>query len=174
MDSTIPVGTVEEWTINNATAELHVFHIHQTDFQVTEVNGAAQDFVGHIDNVSVPFQADDGTPGQIKVLIDFRNPQIVGKFVYHCHILEHEDGGMMAIAEVTGPTLSATDSLLRIAPDSSSRFAASRVDRKAMANTLAAFQAGTFCEAPRPIRTEPAAKLASLIRVERLEVLPAQ
>ena len=45
-------------------------------------------------------------PGQVKLLIDFRNPIIVGKFVYHCHILEHEDGGMMAVAEVA-PSISA-------------------------------------------------------------------
>lgn len=36
----------------------------------------------------------------MKVLIPSTNPVIVGKFVYHCHILEHEDGGMMASIEV--------------------------------------------------------------------------
>ncbi len=58
IDSTIAVGTVEEWTVLNATQELHVFHIHQTDFQVTEINGVPQPFVGHQDNVNVPSQAD--------------------------------------------------------------------------------------------------------------------
>lgn len=101
VDSTIQSGTVEEWTVLNPTGEWHVFHIHQTDFQVTEVNGVARDFVGHQDNVNVPYQADaQSPPGQVKLLIDFRDPNIVGKFVYHCHILEHEDGGMMAVAEV--------------------------------------------------------------------------
>ena len=42
--------------------------------------------------------------GRGQVLIDFRNPIIAGKFVYHCHILEHEDGGMMAVAEVVPST----------------------------------------------------------------------
>jgi FtsP/CotA-like multicopper oxidase with cupredoxin domain len=33
--------------------------------------------------------------------MDFRNPRIVGTFVYHCHLLEHEDGGMMGTIQVT-------------------------------------------------------------------------
>lgn len=105
VDSTIVAGTVEEWTVLNATQELHVFHIHQTDFQVTEIDGVAQPFTGHQDNVNVPYQPGAAAPpGQVKLLIDFRNPLIVGRFVYHCHILEHEDGGMMAVAEVVSPS----------------------------------------------------------------------
>lgn len=101
VDAAIQSGTVEEWTVLNPTGEWHTFHIHQTDFQVTEVNGIARKFVGHQDNVNVAYQADASSPpGQVKLLIDFRDPNIVGKFVYHCHILEHEDGGMMAVAEV--------------------------------------------------------------------------
>ena len=145
VDSTIVSGTVEEWTINNASAELHVFHIHQTDFQVTEINGAAQPFTGHLDNVNVPFQPDDASPaGQVKVLIDFRNPNIVGKFVYHCHILEHEDGGMMSLAEVVRPP-----GMLSSATPPQSR---SPVDRDVLLNTLNAFQSGSLCEAKPPRR----------------------
>jgi suppressor of ftsI len=103
VDATITSGTIEEWTVNNATAELHDFNIHQTDFQVLEVNGDPQPFVGHQDHVDVPYQPQGGAPGTVKILIDFRNPDIVGKFVYHCHILEHEDGGMMSVAEVVHP-----------------------------------------------------------------------
>ena len=44
---------------------------------------------------------DDYGPGEVKVKIPFINPAIVGKFPYHCHILEHEDGGMMANLRVT-------------------------------------------------------------------------
>ena len=100
----VAAGTVEEWTVVNATPELHVFHIHQTDFQVVEINSVAQPFIGHQDSINVPYQADDtAPPGQVKLLIDFRRPLIFGKFVYHCHILEHEDGGMMAVAEVVAP-----------------------------------------------------------------------
>src|SRR5438309_12098034 len=41
------LGAVEEWTIRNESDELHDFHIHQTHFQVTEVNGVRQPFVGY-------------------------------------------------------------------------------------------------------------------------------
>jgi FtsP/CotA-like multicopper oxidase with cupredoxin domain len=44
-----------------------------------------------------------GKPGVVKVLVPFTNPDIVGKFVYHCHIGEHEDNGMMATIEVVPP-----------------------------------------------------------------------
>jgi suppressor of ftsI len=161
IDSTIEVGTVEEWTVLNATQELHVFHIHQTDFQVVEINGVPQPFVGHQDNVNVPFQADDSAPpGQAKILIDFRNPIILGKFVYHCHILEHEDGGMMATAEVVPKTMGASaralfarvgevfETVLR-GNANAARARDSDLDASARADrTLEAVQAGSFC-APR-------------------------
>ncbi|HEX6999348.1 MAG TPA: multicopper oxidase family protein [Gammaproteobacteria bacterium] len=153
VDATIEAGTVEEWTINNASGELHAFHIHQTDFQVTEIDGEPQEFVGHQDSVNVPFQLDDGTPGQVKVLIDFRNPIIVGKFVYHCHILEHEDGGMMAIAEVVLPPG---------APPPPEALADEGVDRDVVIDNLAAFQAGSFCSVDAPPRAPNAALEAIL------------
>lgn len=99
VDFTVPVGHIEEWTIKNVSTEWHVFHIHQTDFQVIEINGEEQEFYGHQDTVNIPYQVD-GVPGEVKVLIDFRDPIIVGKFVAHCHIGAHEDNGMMAVVEV--------------------------------------------------------------------------
>jgi FtsP/CotA-like multicopper oxidase with cupredoxin domain len=91
-------GAVEEWTIQNRSPELHEFHIHQIHFLVEEVNGVKipkdqQQFydtyqVGYYDGVSENFP-------YIKVKMDFRGA-VVGDFVYHCHILDHEDGGMMA------------------------------------------------------------------------------
>ncbi len=99
VDFTVPVGHIEEWTIKNVSSEWHVFHIHQTDFQVIEINGEEQPFYGHQDTVNIPYQVD-GVPGEVKVLIDFRDPIIVGKFVAHCHIGAHEDNGMMAVVEV--------------------------------------------------------------------------
>ena len=45
----------------------------------------------------------DGTSPQfpsVKLRMDFRNPNIVGTFAYHCHLLEHEDGGMMGVIQV--------------------------------------------------------------------------
>ena len=102
IDTTVPLGNVEEWTIRNTSRELHVFHIHQTDFQVVEINGVAQRFTGYQDTVSLPFKTKRG-PGTVKVIIPFTNPVIVGKFVYHCHIVQHADQGMMANIEVVAP-----------------------------------------------------------------------
>lgn len=156
IDATIVQGTVEEWTLLNATTELHTFHIHQTDFQVTEINGVAQPFLGHQDNVNLPYQGQaTPAPGQVKVIIDFRNPIIVGKFVYHCHILEHEDGGMMAVAEVVVPTtpapLSVSGRFMKVMnqvlnPGISAAERAARAEE-----TLNAVQAGSFCRStPEP------------------------
>ena len=93
-DTRVKLGAIEEWTIRNASAELHDFHIHQTHFQVTEVNGVPQRFDGYQDIVNVPVH------GEVKVIIPFTDPDIVGRFVYHCHLLSHEDKGMMATIEV--------------------------------------------------------------------------
>jgi FtsP/CotA-like multicopper oxidase with cupredoxin domain len=107
-------GAVEEWTIENRATEKHVFHIHQIHFQLLEVNGvpvSAQDrqfyddytidyYHGTVDAQGRPIDANGNLIAHpvypsIKVKMDFRGP-IVGDFVYHCHILQHEDGGMMA------------------------------------------------------------------------------
>lgn len=100
VDTQVHVGDVEEWTIENTSGEVHAFHIHQTDFLVTEINGVEQPANGLHDTVNLPI-ARNGRPGVVKIIIPFTDPNIVGKFVYHCHILEHEDGGMMATIEVS-------------------------------------------------------------------------
>ena len=152
VDSTIQSGTVEEWTVLNATQELHVFHIHQTDFQVIEIDGVAQPFRGHQDNVNVSFQATaSDPPGQVKLLIDFRNPNIVGKFVYHCHILEHEDGGMMAVAEVVPSLVAAANAIAGKFMQVVDRVLDRKPDRTQTARieeVLEAVQAGSFCTTP--------------------------
>ncbi|MCB0685575.1 MAG: multicopper oxidase family protein [Saprospiraceae bacterium] len=98
-DVTVNLGDVEEWTLVNYSKELHVFHIHQLDFRVTEIKGEEKDAEGLRDVVDIPY-AQNGQPGIVKIIIPFTNPLIVGKFVFHCHILEHEDNGMMAVLEV--------------------------------------------------------------------------
>lgn len=97
IDATVQLGTVEEWTIENVSDQEHVFHIHQLDFQVIEVNGQPSAFIGRQDVVNLPVQST------VKILVPFTNPVIVGKFVYHCHIVSHEDKGMMAVIEVVDP-----------------------------------------------------------------------
>jgi FtsP/CotA-like multicopper oxidase with cupredoxin domain len=93
-DTRVRLGAIEEWTIRNTSDELHTFHIHQGPFQLTEINGIPQPADDHRDIVDVPIR------GEVKVIIPFTNPLIVGRFVYHCHILAHEDKGMMATIEV--------------------------------------------------------------------------
>lgn len=102
IDTKVNLGHVEEWTIRNAAGELHVFHLHQTSFLVKEVNGVQQDYPGLRDVINVPWQIGD-TPGEVKLIIPFLNPLMVGKFVYHCHIVGHEDAGMMQNIEVVQP-----------------------------------------------------------------------
>ena len=52
------------------------------------------------DTIPVPPRDADGNPGRVFVSIPFKAPEQVGRFVFHCHILEHEDGGMMAPVEL--------------------------------------------------------------------------
>ncbi len=89
-------GTVEDWIIENRSLELHDFHIHQLHFQLREWYGIEVDEDFLRDTVSVPFFDNHMTKyPSVRVRLDFRDPNTVGTFVYHCHLLEHEDGGMM-------------------------------------------------------------------------------
>jgi suppressor of ftsI len=93
-------GTTEEWTLENDTEEVHVFHIHQVHFIVESVNGVPNPSPHWLDTIDLASTgigvAGQIIPSQTKVLIDFRDPVIRGTFVFHCHILDHEDHGMMA------------------------------------------------------------------------------
>ena len=96
-------GTLEEWTIRNDTDEVHDFHIHQVHFVPESLDGVQIHPRTWRDTVLVPAQRRHGTgsiPGTARVLVDFRNPAIRGTFVFHCHMLDHEDGGMMATIKV--------------------------------------------------------------------------
>jgi suppressor of ftsI len=94
VDQTVKLGDTEEWTIVNTDQQYHSFHIHQTPFLVTEVNGVGQDEDSLRDTASIPPATED-RPGTLKVIIPFTDPEIVGRFVYHCHAVDHEDKGMM-------------------------------------------------------------------------------
>ncbi len=88
-------GTIERWTLLNTTGEVHAFHIHQLHFIAQDVDGVVQPPVWR-DTVNLPIAHADGTPSATHVVLDFRDPVIRGEFLFHCHLLEHEDGGMMA------------------------------------------------------------------------------
>jgi FtsP/CotA-like multicopper oxidase with cupredoxin domain len=89
-------GAVEDWTIENHTSEQHAFHMHQIHFLVMAINGVAVANPNLQDTVNVPFWPGKGPYPSVTVRMDFRDPNIAGTFVYHCHVLFHEDNGMMA------------------------------------------------------------------------------
>jgi FtsP/CotA-like multicopper oxidase with cupredoxin domain len=101
-------GDVEDWIIENRSQELHDFHIHQVHYLMLEWNGLAVNEPFLRDTVNVPFW--DGKSSKypsVRLRIDFRDPNIVGTFPYHCHLLEHEDGGMMGLIRVEPRDVSA-------------------------------------------------------------------
>src|ERR1700722_1557327 len=94
-------GDVEDWIIENRSTELHAFHIHQLHFMLVAWNGVPVNEPFLRDTVNVPYfdgrmlQSPSG-----RIRLDFRDPDTVGTFAYHCHLLEHEDAGMMGTIRV--------------------------------------------------------------------------
>jgi FtsP/CotA-like multicopper oxidase with cupredoxin domain len=84
------IGTFQHWRIVNATRELHPMHIHQVHFLPYAENGRAIADPLWLDTVNVPYG------GSVDVIMDFTDPVIKGMSVFHCHLLNHEDKGMMA------------------------------------------------------------------------------
>jgi FtsP/CotA-like multicopper oxidase with cupredoxin domain len=84
------VGAYEHWKIVNASGELHPLHIHQVHFLAYAENGRPIADPLWRDTVDVPYR------GSVDVIMDFTNPVIRGMSVFHCHLLNHEDKGMMA------------------------------------------------------------------------------
>jgi FtsP/CotA-like multicopper oxidase with cupredoxin domain len=94
-------GTVEDWIIENRSTELHAFHIHQIHFMLTDWTGMPVNEPFLRDTVNVPYYSDRMLQyPSVRLRMDFRDPNTVGTFVYHCHLLEHEDGGMMGTIRV--------------------------------------------------------------------------
>ncbi len=93
VDAAVSAGNIEEWTLRNTSPMDHPVHLHVWPMQVIEVNGTAMTSVIQQDVVNVPAN------GQVTVRIAFEG--ITGRTVYHCHILDHEDLGMMGVIEVS-------------------------------------------------------------------------
>jgi FtsP/CotA-like multicopper oxidase with cupredoxin domain len=100
-DIVVKQGDVEDWIIENRSTELHAFHIHQLHFMLVAWDGVAINEPFLRDTINVPFHstADLQYPS-VRLRMDFRDPNTIGTFVYHCHLLEHEDGGMMGLIRV--------------------------------------------------------------------------
>lgn len=100
-DIVVRQGTVEDWIIENRSNELHAFHIHQLHFVLLDYNGRPVDEPFLRDTVNVPYyNGHELVYPSVRLRMDFRDPNIVGTFVYHCHLLEHEDRGMMGTIQV--------------------------------------------------------------------------
>jgi suppressor of ftsI len=84
------VGAFQHWRIVNATRELHPMHIHQVHFLAYAENDKPIANPVWLDTVNVPYG------GSVDVIMDFTDPVIRGMSVFHCHLLNHEDKGMMA------------------------------------------------------------------------------
>jgi FtsP/CotA-like multicopper oxidase with cupredoxin domain len=129
----VHAGTVEDWVVENTALEDHIFHIHQIHFQVLEVNGQAVNDPAIRDTVDLPYWSGSGAYPSVKVRMDFRDPNIVGTFVYHCHILQHEDAGMMGAIQVlpstgSASTVTATASASSVTPNGNITLTASVTD----------------------------------------------
>ena len=94
-------GDVEDWIIENRSHELHAFHIHQLHFMLLEWNGIPLSEPYLRDTINVAYW-DGKSPDypSVRLRMDFRGANVVGTFLYHCHLLEHEDGGMMGLIRV--------------------------------------------------------------------------
>jgi FtsP/CotA-like multicopper oxidase with cupredoxin domain len=102
-------GNYEEWTVTNRSFSDHPFHIHQNHVLITKINGitlpepewhdtllvpSALCRGGSVPPCTTPTGINNAIPGSITFRTYF-NPITVGCFVAHCHILDHEDLGMM-------------------------------------------------------------------------------
>jgi FtsP/CotA-like multicopper oxidase with cupredoxin domain len=111
-------GTTEEWVIENWTNELHTFHIHQLHFRVLDVDGQPSAAPELLDVVEVPYATATGLhskegpvrPGRVRIRMRFP-AELAGDIPFHCHLVDHEDNGMMAVLRVVGPGAPARDGM---------------------------------------------------------------
>ena len=86
---TVDIGALHHWRVMNSTREVHPFHMHQVHFLVYRVGENRRDPLW-VDTVNVPYG------GSVDLVMDFTDPIIRGMSLFHCHLLKHEDKGMMA------------------------------------------------------------------------------
>ncbi len=101
MNQTIPLDNIEIWTLRNQSPISHPFHIHDVHFYVLDINGVppAPNLAGRKDVILVP--AGNGTVRFITKFETYCDDHY--PYMYHCHMLTHEDDGMMGQFLVTCP-----------------------------------------------------------------------
>jgi suppressor of ftsI len=87
---TVDTGSLQHWRVMNPTKEVHPFHIHQVHFLVYAVGENPVKDPVWVDTVNVPYGSS------VDLVMDFTDPIIRGMSLFHCHLLSHEDKGMMA------------------------------------------------------------------------------
>jgi len=92
VDARARLGTTEIWTIQNVVGMDHPFHLHGFHFQVLDRDGVPEPFRSWKDTGNVPKHSS------IRIVVHFDD--YPGRWMYHCHILDHEDEGMMGVLEV--------------------------------------------------------------------------
>ncbi|MGQ9411186.1 multicopper oxidase family protein [Mycolicibacterium gilvum] len=93
-DQSTTLGSVEDWTVTNTSTLAHPFHLHVWPFTVLASSDNTPPLGVPQDVVLIPPQ------GWVRLRIAFT--RFAGRSVYHCHILDHEDAGMMATVNVHG------------------------------------------------------------------------
>jgi FtsP/CotA-like multicopper oxidase with cupredoxin domain len=92
VDQRVRLGAVEEWTIVNDDADDHVFHIHTNDMLLTKINGEL---------LAEPIWMDTAiVPRKSSITFRSRFLDFTGKLMLHCHMMNHEDLGMMQVVEI--------------------------------------------------------------------------
>lgn len=107
---TIPLDNIEIWSLTNSTPIAHPFHIHDVQFFILDINGTPPppELQGYNDVVLVP--AGMGNVRFIAEFNDHANDTI--PYMYHCHMLTHEDMGMMGQFIVSDPNASVSENHL--------------------------------------------------------------
>jgi FtsP/CotA-like multicopper oxidase with cupredoxin domain len=90
------VGETQVWTIVNQTKWSHPFHLHGFAFLVLDADGKPVHPLAWKDTVDVPLEQT------VQFVVRFDDRE--GTWMYHCHILDHADGGLMGVVEVGAPT----------------------------------------------------------------------
>jgi FtsP/CotA-like multicopper oxidase with cupredoxin domain len=93
VDERAKLGATEIWQIENVVGMDHPFHLHGFQFQLLDRDGVPEPFRAWRDVVNVRKHET------VRFIVRFDG--YPGKWMYHCHILDHEDHGMMGILEVT-------------------------------------------------------------------------
>lgn len=92
VDVTVPLGATEIWTIENLVGMDHPFHLHGFRFQVLSRDGEPEPYPSWKDTVNVPKHQT------VRLVVRFDD--YPGLWMFHCHILTHEDAGMMGVLQV--------------------------------------------------------------------------